>query len=126
MKFGTVLNCIDGRVQLQVNTAIREMFDIEYLDTITEAGVVKVVAEHKEAEEYNHILHLLKISREKHDSHLIGVAAHHDCAGNPVSEEEQKEQIRVAVEFLGAQYPDCIVAGFWVDSDWKAHLISKY
>ncbi len=43
--FCTVVGCMDGRIQLPVNHYVRERFGVTYVDTITEAGVNKVIAE---------------------------------------------------------------------------------
>ncbi len=38
MRFGTVINCMDGRVQLPVIAYLQKRFNVTYVDTITEAG----------------------------------------------------------------------------------------
>ena len=43
--FGTVLNCIDGRTQIPVINWIKENFNVEYVDLITEPGMDKIVSE---------------------------------------------------------------------------------
>ncbi len=44
-RFGTVLNCIDGRVQIPVTNWLKENFDVDYVDLITEPGIDKVLSE---------------------------------------------------------------------------------
>lgn len=38
MSFCTVINCIDGRVQMPVNQYMQQRFKVKYVDTITEPG----------------------------------------------------------------------------------------
>jgi len=45
MKFCTVVNCMDGRVQLPVNSFLEERFRADYVDTVTEAGPNSILAE---------------------------------------------------------------------------------
>jgi len=59
---------------------------------------------------------------EKHGSRGIAVAAHHDCAGNPRSEQGQKEQLARAVGFLEEQFPGCRIVGMWVGTDSVAEI----
>ena len=123
--FVTAVNCMDGRVQLPVLEAVRSMFDVAYVDSITEAGIVKYLSDKTESEQTKSILERVAISVEKHGSRAIAVAAHSDCAGNFVDNETQKAQLHQAVEFLRAQFPTCKVIGLWVGSDWTPRCIVK-
>ena len=38
MSFCTVVNCMDGRVQLPVIRYLQERFEVPYVDSITEVG----------------------------------------------------------------------------------------
>ena len=44
-KFATSISCMDGRIQTPINEWISENYSIDYVDTITEPGVDKKVAE---------------------------------------------------------------------------------
>ncbi len=44
-KFGTVINCMDGRVQDPVAHWLREAYHLDYVDAITEPGADRVLAE---------------------------------------------------------------------------------
>jgi hypothetical protein len=63
------------------------------------------------------------ISLRKHGSRLIAVSGHYDCAGNPVGEATQKEQIRASVEYLKGRYPEAEVLGLWIDDQWKVSRV---
>lgn len=39
-KFATCLNCIDGRVQIPVINWITDNYEIDYVDMVTEAGMM--------------------------------------------------------------------------------------
>jgi len=45
MRFCTVINCIDGRIQLPVIEYLKIRFNVEYVDTITEAGPNLILSE---------------------------------------------------------------------------------
>lgn len=122
-KFATAVNCIDGRVQLPVLEAVRSAFDVSYVDSITEGGIVKYLSDETKSEQTKSILARIEISTGQHGSRAIAVAAHHDCAGNPVDDENQKAQLHQAVEFLKTQFPACNVIGLWVGNDWTPRCI---
>lgn len=122
--FATALNCMDGRVQLPVNEAVRSLFGVTHVDTITGAGIVRFLADEVDAPETKSALSNIRISLDKHGSRGIAVAAHHDCAGNPRSEQSQKEQLARAVRFLEEQFPGCRIAGMWVGMDGRACLLA--
>jgi S-methylmethionine-dependent homocysteine/selenocysteine methylase len=44
-KFGTAINCMDGRTQLPVLDWVKKNYDVDYVDMITEAGADKILAE---------------------------------------------------------------------------------
>lgn len=46
MSFCTAINCMDGRVQLPVINFLMRRFSVEYVDSVTDAGPVKILAEH--------------------------------------------------------------------------------
>jgi carbonic anhydrase len=116
--FSTVINCIDGRVQLPVNSFIRVRFLTTYVDTITAPGVICHFSGPGSAE-LAVVLTQLNLSIDAHDSDNVTVVAHYNCAANPISEEEQKEQLRRAVAFLAGLYPDLDVLGLWVNEFWS-------
>lgn len=118
--FATAINCMDGRVQLPVIEMVRSVFGVSYVDSITEAGIVKYLSDEIGSIQTKSVLARVEISVNTHGSRAIAVAAHHDCAGNPQNEENQKAQLHRAVEFLKAQFPACKVIGLWVGSDWTA------
>ena len=59
-KFITCLNCVDGRVQLPVIQWIKENYNIDYVDMITEAGMDGILAaENSDLERISHIINVV-------------------------------------------------------------------
>ncbi|MDI6451057.1 carbonic anhydrase [Anaerobaca lacustris] len=116
MSFCTAINCMDGRTQLPVNEYLRHQLGVTYVDTVTEPGPVRILADEPDSESARAILRRVDISTSKHDSHCVAIVAHEDCAGDPVCEEIQREQLDRAVRFVAARYPSVRVLGLWVDA----------
>jgi hypothetical protein len=112
---------MDGRVQDCVNRYMKECFGANYVDVITEAGPVRIVAEGAEAAAL--IFQRVDISVDKHKSCGIGVAAHYDCAGNPVGEDVQLKQLKKAVDFISDKYAGLKVVGLWIDEKWSVREV---
>ena len=123
--FATVLNCMDGRVQVPVILYLVDRFGVEYIDTITEAGMVRYLSDDIESPQTESTLHSILISIEKHGSRKIAIVAHHDCSGNPVPPERQQDQVRVSVRRLKEHFPQCEILGLWVDEDFQVQNIAQ-
>jgi len=119
--FGTVLTCMDGRIQRKVSDYLLTTFGVKSVDTVTAAGMVKHVA--ADTERTQTILGDLDVSVTQHGSRDIAVVAHHDCAGNPITEEKQKDQIARAVARLLRRHPDAEVIGIWLDGNWTIERV---
>ena len=123
MSFGTVINCMDGRTQLPANEYLRQQFEVDYVDTITEAGPVRILGEEPESALAESIMARLRISTEKHGSTCVAIVAHHDCTGDPIPEDKQKVQLDLAVRFVAAQCPGVRVLGLWIDENWSVSKV---
>jgi len=119
MSFGTAINCMDGRTQLPVNTYVRQQLEVDHIDTVTESGPVRILAEEPESALTESILNRVRLSADKHGSKCVAIVAHYDCAGNPVPDEVQIKQLDLAVRFVAAQCPGIRVLGLWVDETWS-------
>lgn len=124
MSFCTVVNCMDGRVQLPVIDFLQQRFGAEHVDSITEPGPIRILARQDDHAAVKSIVTRLKISIEKHGSSGVAVAGHHDCAGNPAGKEEQLEQIRQSLQFLQERFQGLEMIGLWVDAQWKVHEVA--
>lgn len=124
MSFCTVINCIDGRVQIPVIAYLQNRFGVEYVDVVTEAGPVGILSQRADSSDAKSIYRRVELSILAHFSQVTAVVAHHDCAGNPVSDSEQKQQLRICLEILSQRYPRMEVVGLWLDQNWAVHAHS--
>ena len=122
MSFYTAINCMDGRIQETVANYIRKKYNVLFVDMITSAGPVKILS-NKKTDNLGPIISCIDISLKKHKSKGIAIVAHYDCAGNPISDEEQKQLLQKAVTFLKNRYINFSVCGLWVDKNWKVEKI---
>ena len=120
-KFGTVLECMDGRTQRKVADYLTTSFGVRHLDTITTAGTVKHLA--AETDQTPALLANVAVSIDRHGSSQIAVVAHHDCVGNPVPAKAQKAQIVEAAARLRRLYPAAEIIGLWVGENWIVERI---
>jgi len=123
-KFGTAINCIDGRTQNPVSQWIKANYSVDYVDTVTEPGCDKVLLE-VDYGKVEHIKSNLLISIKAHNSSLIVIAGHHDCAGNPVSKEEHLTQIKKSINIIKSWNFPVKVIGVWVNDQWKVEQIQE-
>jgi len=122
-KFGTAINCMDGRVQAPAMNWLKQKYELDYIDTITEPGPDKMLSQGK-PEQVESIKSRVLISVNAHGSETIFVAAHHDCAGNPVSKDEHVKQVRECVKIIKSwKLPVKKVIGAWINESWAVEII---
>jgi len=110
---------MDGRVQLPVIQFLQHRFEAEHVDSVTEPGPIKAMAEDQDGAMVASIRERVDISIHKHGSIALAIVAHYDCAGNPLTKEEQLPQLEKAVTFARATWPQATVIGLWVDEQWQ-------
>jgi len=115
-KFATSVCCMDGRIQLPLTKWVKENYSVDFVDTITEPGIDKKIAENSDLES---VKTKIGISINAHKSELIIVSGHYDCAGNPVSDEEHISQIKKGIEVISSWNFNAKVIGVWVDDSWN-------
>lgn len=120
--FATAINCMDGRVQLPVIEWMKDKYSVEYIDMITAAGPNNVLL-NGEQSEVDSIIAKVQISYEKHGSEVIAIVGHHDCAGNPVSKEEQIIQIKECMNKIHSWEFPLDVVGLFVNENWEVEVI---
>ena len=118
--FATSISCMDGRIQTPISEWIKENFQVDFVDTITEPGVDKVLVENPDNES---IKNKVSISINAHKSKLVVVSGHYECAANPVSDEEHISQIKKDVESISSWNLGVEVVGVWVDNSWKVNRL---
>ena len=117
-KFVTVINCMDGRVQVPVNKYMLETFEADYLDTITEAGPNKILSDKLDEILVSSIKSRYEVSTKKHHSKVVAIVGHHDCGGNPADKKKQLEEIEASVKLVKSWNNEIHVFGIWVDENW--------
>jgi len=126
MKFGTVINCMDGRVQYPVLDYLKNNYDLEYFDVANEAGPLRILTERTDKCRLFSLKEQIATSVEEHGSRFIALVGHHDCAENPLSRKEQEGQIDQALEYLQKAYGDEIrYVGLYVNEHWKVEEYVK-
>jgi len=122
-KFVTAINCMDGRTQVPVIEWMKKEYGADYVDSITEPGPVKILAEAPDSSPAKSMMGRTAISVDKHGSTAIAVIIHHACAGNPVDEATQRGQLVKALETVKAWSFGVEVIGLWVNGDWQVERV---
>jgi carbonic anhydrase len=112
---------MDGRVQVPVNEYLTTKYKADYVDTITEAGPNKILAENINETLVTSIKDRLEISIYKHNSTVIAMVGHYDCGGNPAEKDEQIVQIKESIKLIKTWFNDVEIIGLWVDRNWKVN-----
>lgn len=120
--FAAAISCIDGRAHEPLIYYLKESYGVDFVDLITEAGAVRFVSEN-DTSERDELLRKIRISLDAHQPEIIVVAAHHDCAGNPVNDDVQKQQLSRAKRYLRSLFPDIKVIAVWLDADFNPEEI---
>jgi hypothetical protein len=121
-KFGTAINCMDGRVQEPVIMWFKIKKGMDYVDAITEPGPIKLLADGDEAATESIRMRTM-ISVAKHGSGIVAVVGHHDCAGNPATREVQIDQIDKAIATVRSWELGVEVMGLFVNSMWTVEVV---
>ncbi len=113
-KFGAVIGCMDGRIQTRTLDQVMTRFGVRYVDNITSTGAVQhldgTVSPTGEG-----LLGSLEVSIRAHGTNQVALTAHSDCAGNPVPDEKQKQQLLRAVDVVSGRFPDLEVIALFFD-----------
>jgi len=121
--FGPAINCVDGRAQSPVADWVKIHGHVTYVDTATIPGADKVLAEGP----HDLIATLrrnIEVSVHRHESAIIAVAGHHDCAANPASAEDHKRMIREAVQVVHGWGLPVRVVGLWINEWWQIEQVA--
>lgn len=122
--FATAINCMDGRVQVPVIEWLKRQYGVDYVDMITEPGPERLLAEGKDRTGIQSVKKRLEISVARHNADLVAVVGHHGCAGNPVDEETQQQQIINATKTVQSWKYRPEVIGLWVDDNWEVQKVT--
>jgi len=101
---------------------MKERFDVQYVDMITEPGVVRVMALGPLAT-VESIKQNVMVSVKGHHSSVIAVVAHYDCLANPIPKEEHLDYIKQSVERVVSWGLSVRMLGLWVNERWQVEVI---
>lgn len=122
LRFGTLVTCIDGRVQRPTILWMREQYGIDFVDVISEPGPDKLLAE-SGPEVTDSVQKKVAFSVQAHVSRIVGICGHFDCAGNPATPEEHRVQIRQSVELARSWGLAAQVVGLWLNEHWQIEVV---
>ncbi|MCF6139430.1 hypothetical protein L2716_17015 [Alkalihalobacillus berkeleyi] len=102
---------------------LRKHYGLDYVDLITEPGMDRVLSQGKKSE-LKRLKGKVNISIDAHDSQLVAVVGHYDCAANPVSKFKHIHDIKQGINVVQSRGLPVRVVGLWVDDCWQVHVIS--
>lgn len=114
-RFGTAINCIDGRTQQVVIDHMKQNYNIDGVDMVTFPGADGLFSNGDHSEEIALIRRAVSISIEKHGSRIIAVVGHYDCAGNPVTREHHYMHILMAMREVSSWNLHAQIIGLYVN-----------
>ncbi len=122
LTFGTLITCIDGRVQRPTILWMRYRFALDYVDVISEPGPDKLMADGWPSDVVP-VRNKVSFSINAHRSRIVALCGHYDCAGNPATAEEHREQIRRGVALLRSWDLGAQITGLWLNEDWEIEIV---
>jgi hypothetical protein len=118
--FGTAINCIDGRTQQPVIDYLKQNHGVEIVDMITFPGADGIFSNEQRHVEASLARRSVSISVEKHNSRIIAVVGHHDCAGNPGDKNYHYAQIgKALLELSSWNIFTTKIIGLYVNDNWQ-------
>ena len=121
--FVTAINCMDGRVQEPVIKWMKQRFEADYVDSITEPGPDRIMVSGP-AYLQDSIKTRVDISVNGHGSRVVAVVAHHDCTGYPVSKDEHLAGLPTCTALIESWRFSVRILAIWLDENWQVEVIS--
>lgn len=120
MKFGTLVNCTDGRVQYPVMDYLKKKYDFDFFDAANEAGPLRTLTKNSDKCRLITLKEQIRTSLEEHDSKFIALVGHHDCTDNPGDRAFQEKQMDEALDYLQRSFGTSIkYVGLYVNENWE-------
>jgi len=120
MKFGTLVNCTDGRVQYPVMDYLKKQYDFDFFDAANEAGPLRTLTKNSDKCRLITLKEQIRTSLEEHDSKFIALVGHHDCTDNPGDRAFQEKQMDEALDYLQRSFGTSIkYVGLYVNEKWE-------
>lgn len=121
-RFGTSINCMDGRCQDPVNYWLKSRHGVQFIDVVCEPGIVKLLSG-GDKKTIASIRKRLDISVNRHGARVVAVAGHHNCAGDPLPREEQYKQIEDSARLIASWGLGLKITGLYVNDLWQAEHV---
>ena len=126
MKFGTVINCTDGRVQYPVMDYLKKKYDFDFFDAANEAGPLRTLTKNSDKCRLITLKEQIRTSLEEHNSKFIALVGHHDCKDNPGDRAFQETQLEEALDYLQRSFGTAITyVGLYVNEDWEVEEYTR-
>ncbi len=126
MKFGTVINCTDGRVQYPVLDYLKKNFDIDFFDSANEAGPLRTLTKKSDKCRLITLKEQIRASLEDHESKFIALVGHHDCTDNPGDRAFQEDQLDQSLDYLQRAFGTGITyLGLYVNERWEVEEYTR-
>jgi len=122
---GTLVNCIDGTVQLPAIDFVKKMWNVPWVDVITEVAPERAFSDATSKAEVDHILNNIKSSLVNQQRKRLAIVSHSSCDVYKVSDEKKIEMLHLAVNFLSQSFPDASVTGIWIDKKGALRSLSR-
>jgi len=122
-RFGTAINCIDGRTQEVVIEYMKQKYNIDGVDMVTFPGADGLFSNEQNLTEIALIRRAVSISIERHGSQIIALVGHYDCAGNPGDREHHNKHIRRAMQDVFSWNLNTKVIGLYVNEKWEIEVV---
>jgi hypothetical protein len=122
-KFGTAINCIDGRTQRPVIDYIIQNHDVDIVDMITFPGADGIFSNDRRRIEASFARDSASISVQKHNSRIIAIVGHYDCAGNPGDRSHHYVQIGKALKEISTWKFPAKTIGLYVNDNWQVEEV---
>jgi hypothetical protein len=113
---------MDGRIQESVASFLRDYYNAQWVDTVTEAGPVGKLSEGN-PQTMRAVCERVSISVEMHASAGIGVVAHEGCAAVPLSREEQIPMALNTAERLRKKFHEMEVIALYAKLNGEVELL---
>jgi carbonic anhydrase len=121
-KFATAITCIDGRVQQPISDWVKLHTNVDYVDLVTEPGPDKVLSSGP-SNLLEDIIRRARFSVLHHQSPVVAVTGHHDCAANDADRQEHVEQILEGVRVVLAHQLNVRILGLWLNEWHSVELV---
>ena len=96
---------------------------VDYVDSITEPGPVRILADAADTAALESIRRRLGISVTRHGTTRVAIVAHADCAGNPADKQTQMSQLHAAAAAVLSWNMDVRLDLLWIGADWKVERV---